>query len=62
MIFTIKVNYKSGISHTFDVTKFEFDGSSFTWKHVDDSNKPILLGGTHIESVWQVGIRESDND
>lgn len=58
MIFTIKVNYKSGISHTFDVTEFEFDGRTYTWKHADDSNKPIIFGANDIESVWQVGMKE----
>ena len=61
MIFTIKVNYKSGISHTFDVTEFEFNGRSFTLKPVEDSNKPVILGADHIESVWQVGMKEKDN-
>ena len=58
-IFTIKVNYKSGISHTFDVTKFSIDGGSWSWTPADEQNKPILLGVEHIESVWQVGIKEN---
>lgn len=59
-IFTIKVNYKSGISHTFDVTEFSIAGGAWKWKNVDDQNKPILLGVDNIESVWQVGIKEDD--
>lgn len=59
-IFTIKVNYKSGISHTFDVTEFSIEGNSLTWVSVDKQNKPVLLGVENIESVWQVGIKESN--
>ena len=56
-IFTIKVNYKSGISHTFDVTEFSIDGGAWTWTPADERNKPILLGVDNIESVWQIGVK-----
>ena len=57
-IFTIKVNYKPGISHTFDVTEFSLEHGTFRWKEVSHDNKPILLGVDNIESVWQVGVKE----
>lgn len=59
-IFTIKVNYKSGISQTFDVTEFSIDGGAWKWMSADEQNKPILLGVENIESVWQVGIKENN--
>ena len=62
MIFTIKVNYKSGVSHTFDVTEFSLERGTYRWKEVSQDNKPFLLGADNIESIWQVGVRESDND
>lgn len=59
-IFTIKVNYKSGISHMFDVTEFSIEGDSWTWAATDKQNKPVLLGVENVESVWQVGIKENN--
>lgn len=59
-IFTIKVNYKSGISHTFDVTEFSIDGAIWKWTPADEQNKPILMGVENIESVWQIGINENN--
>lgn len=57
-IYTVKVNYKSGLSHTFDVTEFYFKEGRFFWRAVSLENKPIMFGADDVESVWQVGVRE----
>ena len=55
-IFTIRIVYKSGYTHDFDVYDFKI-GSKFSWETVDPNNKPILIGVDDIAAVWQVGVR-----
>lgn len=56
-IYTIRVVYKSGYTHEFDVYSFEMDGSGVRWDAVTHQNQPIKIGVDNIESVWQVGVR-----
>jgi hypothetical protein len=61
-IFTIRVVYKSGYTHDFEVTEFKINqtenGKKMSWVSVSDSNKPVDIASDldHIESVWQVGF------
>jgi len=57
-IFTIRVVYKSGYTHDFDVYSFKVSGGNYQWEHVDDDNKPIILGADEVAALWQVGHRE----
>jgi hypothetical protein len=56
-IFKIRVVYKSGYFHDFEVRDFAIKGGHWTWSSVDDANKPVLLNVDAVESVWQIGIR-----
>lgn len=56
-IYTIRVVYKSGYTHDFDVYSFSFEDGFYSWEAVDVSNKPVVIGGTEIAAVWQVGTR-----
>lgn len=58
MIYTIKVNYKSGISETFDVTEFSIEGGKWTWNPADPNHTPLLLNISEVESVWQLACKE----
>lgn len=57
-IFTIRIVYKSGYTHDFEVTSFSIKGNSYEWTHVDDNNKPIQLGPDEIAAVYQIGTRK----
>lgn len=57
-IYTLKINYKSGISQVIDVDSFKISGATFQWSIPDNGTKIIILGADHIESVYQLGYRE----
>jgi hypothetical protein len=60
-VFTVRVVYKSGYYHDFDVYKLTVKGKTYQWESVDDRNKPIDIatrGADDIESVWQIGVRK----
>ena len=58
-IFNVRVVYKSGYTHDFEVTEFEFSGGhSFTYRALHLNNRPILLGVDEIAAVWQIGVRD----
>ena len=57
-IFTIRIIYKSGYAHDFDVYDFKFGGGNWEWTAVSDTNKPLRLGVDEIAAVWQVGHRQ----
>jgi len=57
-ITTIKIIYKSGATHEFDVYTFEITRSyggdtSMKWEAVSDDNKPLLIGVDEIAAVYQ---------
>jgi hypothetical protein len=57
-IFKIRVVYKSGYTHEFEVFKFTYQpGTGYTWTEADEQNKAINIGGSEIAAVWQVGQR-----
>ncbi len=56
-IFKIRIVYKSGYTHDFEVYEFSMNGGRYEWKHVSDENKPILLGVDEIAAIYQIGVR-----
>lgn len=56
-VFLIRVIYKSGYYHDFEVFKFTVKGGSYTWEWVSDRNRPIDLGADEIAAVYQIGYR-----
>ena len=50
-VVTIRVLYKSGYTHDFDVYASSFEGTRYKWDE---------LGGTDIIAIWQVGIRKEE--
>lgn len=62
-IYTILVNYKSGLFEEFDVTSFKasidkYGVKSFEWVIPDGAKKrPLDFGANEVESVWQVNSR-----
>lgn len=62
-IYTIRVNYKSGLLMEFDVTSFnvktdKYGVKTFEWVIADGAKKrPLELGANEVESVWQVNYR-----
>jgi len=57
-VFKIRVVYKSGYFHDFEVYKFNVKDGSYSWESVNDQNKPIQLGADEIAAVYQIGTRQ----
>lgn len=63
-LFTIQVNYKSGIVMIFKVHEFSIDtlgqSTAVKWVNADIPNnpQPIKLNFDEIESVWQLNVIE----
>ena len=58
-VFTVRIVYKSGHTHDFDVRSFSVNNGRYEWKAHSKINKPILLGGEEIAAVYQVGFRKT---
>jgi hypothetical protein len=58
-IFKIRVVYKSGYTHDFEVYEFSVNGGRYEWKAVSDDNKPVIIGVDEIAAVYQVGVRKA---
>lgn len=57
-VFNIRVIYKSGYFHDFEVYSFESDGHRFKWHEANKANRPVHIGADEIAAVYQVGIRK----
>lgn len=57
-IFKVRIVYKSGYTHDFEVYSFTVKGSNYSWESVNPNNKPIVLGADEIAAVYQIGIRK----
>lgn len=56
-VFKLRVVYKSGYTHEFEVTKFKITHNSAEWESATASNRPVSLGFDDIAAVWQIGSR-----
>ena len=57
-IFKVRIVYKSGYTHDFEVYSFTVKGNNYTWESVNPNNKPIVLGADEIAAVYQIGSRK----
>lgn len=57
-VYTIQINYKSGISVVSEFVKFTFNGTVFEWEVYEGSQNPIVLGANEVESVWRLSTRD----
>lgn len=56
-VYTVQINYKSGISVTAEFKSFRVEGGVWKWSAYGDKN-PVILGVDNIESVWQISERD----
>jgi hypothetical protein len=56
--FNIRIVYKSGYTHDFEVTEFKIKDGSFSWVAADVAKKPLMLGADEVAAVWQLGARQ----
>lgn len=63
-VYTVRIVYKSGYVHDFKCLKFSITngGRTLNWEEADTTNMPILLSLDNIESIWQVGIEEAEDE
>jgi hypothetical protein len=57
-IFKIRIVYKSGYTHDFEVNNFEVNRGTYTWDAVSEENNPLKLGVDDIAAIWQIGTRK----
>lgn len=55
--FKVRILYKSGNSHEFWATEFNFSKAEASWKQANPAKRPVMLGVDNIEAVWQVEAR-----
>lgn len=65
-VYRVRVNYKSSRSEVFECVTFKTTTQSGTltgieWESYGDV-KPMLIGINDIESIWQIGEREVEDD
>lgn len=65
-VFKIKIIYKSGATHEFEVTDFSYEetsgGKRVKWDPYSIENQPLSIGLEEIAAVWQVGVREVEDN
>lgn len=61
LVYTVQVNYKSGISMKFETLKFDIEAGRYTWNTIGIPD-PVDIAADNIESVWVVGVRTSTID
>ena len=65
-VFKIKIIYKSGATHEFEVTDFNYEETSgikkVNWDSYSMENRPVVIGVNEIAAVWQVGVREVEDN
>lgn len=65
-VFKIKIIYKSGATHEFEVTDFSYEetsgGKKVEWDSYSMENQPLSIGLEDIAAVWQVGVREVEDN
>lgn len=65
-VFKIKIIYKSGATHEFEVTDFSYEETSgrkrVKWDAYSIENQPLSIGLEEIAAVWQVGVREVEDN
>ena len=56
-IFTVRIVYKGGYVHDFEVLDFSVKGGSYSWNALSETNKPLQLGADEIAAVWVISKR-----
>jgi hypothetical protein len=60
-IFKVRIVYKSGYTHDFEVKSFEIThramGPLYEWEPIDEQNKPLHIEVGEIAAIYQVGMR-----
>ena len=56
-VYTIQINYQTGISVTSEFESFSIEDGVWKWIAYGDKT-PIILGVDSIESVWKISERE----
>ena len=54
-VFTIRIIYKCGVTHDFDVYSFTKNGRRYEYEAADSVKRPLELGADEIAAIWQIG-------
>ena len=60
-VYTVQINYKSGISMQAEFKSFSVKKDTYSWESYGDKG-PIILGADNIESIWQISVREVESE
>lgn len=54
-VFTVRIVYKSGYTHDFDVYSFNEDGRRYVYEAADPVKRPLDIGVNEVAAIWQIG-------
>lgn len=57
-VYKVKVIYKSGATHEFEVYEFKWQHGTFSWHSCSSQNKPLMFGADDVAAVYQTGCRK----
>ena len=60
-VHTVQINYKSGISMQAEFKSFSVKNGTYSWVSYGYKG-PVILGVDHIESIWEISVREVESE
>ena len=60
-VYTVQINYKSGISMQAEFKSFSVKNGTYSWETYR-GKCPVILGVDNIESIWQISVREVESE
>ena len=60
-VYTVQINYKSGISMQAEFKSFSLKNGTYSWETYGEK-RPVVLGVNDIESVWQISVRDVESE
>lgn len=54
-VFTVRIVYKNGYTHDFDVYSFSKNGRRCEFEPADPVKRPLDMGTDEIMAIWQIG-------
>ncbi len=60
-VYTVQINYKSGISMQAEFKSFSVKNGTYSWETYGEK-APVVLGVNNIESVWRISVREVESE
>ena len=60
-VYTVQINYKSGISISAEFKSFSVKSGTYSWETYGEKGI-VILGVDNIESIWQISVRDVESE